>query len=144
MMSIFVWTGLGTTRKTELHNKRAICLDAKVLFRILMLRYGVCTEWTEFIYITNEIEKHSPIESNSVEDFYRTAFSGAKEEIAQEATKDRVPKVEELREVLRDWASFGSWIVIYPPEAMEKNIAIEDVVKMMKKHLEAGCRLITT
>ncbi|VDP35703.1 unnamed protein product [Heligmosomoides polygyrus] len=48
-----------------------------------------------------------------------------------------------LKDVLKDWKTFGTWIIVYPIEAKGRKDVISEIVKLIKLHLQAGGRIIT-
>ncbi|KIH57010.1 hypothetical protein ANCDUO_12806 [Ancylostoma duodenale] len=150
-----------------------MCLDAETLFRILLLAYENYTEWTEFICSMNSIEKHVAIESNCVEDYRvtfarvkeevaaeakknrtpkegPTGFAAPESAFLLEKDEPRAGLVTrvatsfaQLQKVFESWTSFGTWVVVHPMESKGEVEITEEIVKLMKNHLEAGGKLIT-
>lgn len=50
---------------------------------------------------------------------------------------------EMLRAALREWSTFGIWVVVYPLDDSTQQQAVKDVVDLIKKHLDKGGQLIT-
>lgn len=54
-----------------------------------------------------------------------------------------VTSFKELKEVLQSWTPFGVWVVVYPVDDSQDRVVIEDVVKLMRRHVELGGRIVT-
>ncbi|VDP02071.1 unnamed protein product [Heligmosomoides polygyrus] len=50
---------------------------------------------------------------------------------------------EALKDVLKDWKTFGTWTIVYPIEAKGRKDVISEILKPIKLHLQAGGRIIT-
>ncbi|VDP23174.1 unnamed protein product [Heligmosomoides polygyrus] len=48
-----------------------------------------------------------------------------------------------LKDILEDWNSFGTWIIVYPIEGRGEKAVIEGVVNLAKKHVEEGGVVVT-
>lgn len=48
-----------------------------------------------------------------------------------------------LRETLLNWRTFGTWILVFPIEDRGDSTVFEDIVKLVKAHLEEGGRVVT-
>lgn len=49
-----------------------------------------------------------------------------------------VTSYKELKEMLQNWAPFGAWIVVHPVDDSSDRVVIEDIVKLMRTHVELG------
>ncbi|VDP46688.1 unnamed protein product [Heligmosomoides polygyrus] len=49
----------------------------------------------------------------------------------------------QLKDILEDWSTLGTWIIVYPIECRGEKAVIEGVVKLAKKHVEEGGVVVT-
>lgn len=49
----------------------------------------------------------------------------------------------QLKQTLAEWKTFGVWIIVYPIENGGEQAVMDDIVKLAKRHLEEGGRIVT-
>ncbi|VDO87056.1 unnamed protein product [Heligmosomoides polygyrus] len=48
-----------------------------------------------------------------------------------------------LKETLLNWATFGIWVIVFPIEVRGKKDVIEEIVGIVRSHLEGGGKVVT-
>ncbi|VDO91350.1 unnamed protein product [Heligmosomoides polygyrus] len=141
-MSIFIRTDLTVAENIQLYEEGVVTLDAEALRNILRMAYEFYK--AAFEQLKEDLKEE---ESRTIRRVNKglvgygapeSALLMEKDGPRNELTTRMVMSYSKLLETLTSWRKFSAWILVFPIEEKGDCSIFEEIVKLVKTHLEEG------